>query len=306
MALLNRLWIGMETRSADAAGTDDPIVLIVNQDGIDRIHRTFSDSPQHDQQRGQANLYEVDVRDRGILTENLDDSSFRIGIRGPDLWRPRHIFIWGEVPFLTGGMGAVPLAGEFNIDEGLSTDEAEGRLSLPLRRARVLSPQERLRGFVMMTTTSGTEDAGTESGVTLELTFAGGTLDQSIGLPSLRRGQATFFVTEIGRAVPGDRQPSRLNVDPIRLRIVGGDQWAPSSFFLFGTPSILGVSDPYDVGAQRAAGALVPLVHIPNWDLGPLSTEPHEGRSSVELPVAPIPRVAPQLEAAITIRLPGT
>jgi hypothetical protein len=51
----------MLTDDSDDAGTDSPIVLIMNVTGgrFDVLHRTFPDTKQEDQERGQANLYEI-------------------------------------------------------------------------------------------------------------------------------------------------------------------------------------------------------------------------------------------------------
>lgn len=52
-------WVGMRTFSAKHSGTDSPIVLTVNDNGTEQLHHTFSDTPQRDQETGEANLYDV-------------------------------------------------------------------------------------------------------------------------------------------------------------------------------------------------------------------------------------------------------
>jgi hypothetical protein len=54
---------------------------------------------------------------------------------------------------------------------------------------------------------------------------------------------------------------------------LGNDRWVPASLFVFGD------------GPQ----GIIPLVHIPNWDLGPMSTDPAEGQSALDLPLARLP-----------------
>ncbi len=54
---LRRVFTAMLTRNTDGTGTNSRIVLIINDNGIDRLHHTFSDTSQDDQERGQANLY---------------------------------------------------------------------------------------------------------------------------------------------------------------------------------------------------------------------------------------------------------
>ena len=67
MSTINDLWFAMLTRSVENAGTDSAVNLVVTQGGNDRLNHSFSENtPQEDQERGQANLYNLDVRG-GIL-----------------------------------------------------------------------------------------------------------------------------------------------------------------------------------------------------------------------------------------------
>ena len=68
-----------------------------------------------------------------------------------------------------------------------------------------------------------------------------------------------------------------LNVESIILSIRGDDAWLPSSFFISSLDK-----------AQGRPELIVPLVHIPNWNLGWLSTDPNDENalSSVKLPLA--------------------
>jgi hypothetical protein len=49
MAILSRLWVGLKTKNKSYSGTDSRIVLIINDNGIDRLHHTFLTTPQEDQ-----------------------------------------------------------------------------------------------------------------------------------------------------------------------------------------------------------------------------------------------------------------
>src|SRR2546423_481726 len=131
MGVLSRLWVAMRTQDTDDAGTDDKIVLIINDDGVDKLQYTFPDTSQDDQERGQANLYEIDVEGSDIRSESLTNSSVRLAIRGSDFWHPQHVLVWGQE---ANGGQVVPLAAEWDIEEGISTDPSEGNLSFPLRR----------------------------------------------------------------------------------------------------------------------------------------------------------------------------
>ena len=117
---LSKIWIAMLTRDRRDAGTDSSINLVINSGGIERLNHTFPDTTQDDQERAQANLYEVNVTGRNIVPEELNNSSIRIGIRGSDAWRPEHIFIWGvRRVFLE--TEVIPLAIETGINTQLST-----------------------------------------------------------------------------------------------------------------------------------------------------------------------------------------
>jgi hypothetical protein len=120
MGLLTRLWIATKTYKADGAATEDRIVLIVNVDGTDVLHHTLHGFSLDAQRNG--TIQELDVRNRRIRTEDLTSSSFRLGIRGPDVWRPQHVFVWGEEDAdlsTDHSASVVPLAGAFNLDEVL-------------------------------------------------------------------------------------------------------------------------------------------------------------------------------------------
>jgi hypothetical protein len=73
--------------------------------------------------------------------------------------------------------------------------------------------------------------------------------------------------------------------DSFRLSISGDDQWTPSSFFLFGIDQLL--EDGVNVTS------VIPLVHLPEWNLGQMSEDPNEGRSIVVLPLAPLATPVP-------------
>jgi hypothetical protein len=105
MPRINTLWIGMKTAVGSSdAGTDDSIVLIINEGGepVDAVHLTLRDTAQNDQEVGQANLYQIDLKDetpregRTFDPQKLNESSVRVGIRGSDAWLPGSCFVWGR------------------------------------------------------------------------------------------------------------------------------------------------------------------------------------------------------------------
>jgi len=259
----------MTTRNAPDSGTDSQIVLTVNQNGSDRLNHTFPDTPQEDQERGQANLYEVNVAGNNIIPEDLNNSSIRIGIRGDDLWRPEHLVVWGER--LSGG-AIIPLVVETDLTVRLSTDADKGNLSFPLRRVASGAADMPMRRLLMLMTTANRADGGTNSGIELQV-FSNGALVVDFDVPDTpqdeqERGQANFYFVPV--AVPFAKDS--LDNTSIHLRIKGDDAWLPGSFFLFGLDDAAGRPE-----------ALVPLVHLRTWPHGQLSTDSGEGVSSVAL-----------------------
>lgn len=131
--LVTRLWTATLTRQIFGGDpeTDSSINISVNTAGVERLNNTFPDTQQSDQEAGIANLYDVDVANRNILTEQLTDSSIRLGINGDDAWRPRHVFIFGEAAGRAQSE-TVALAIETNITTELSTDDPGAQPSMPL------------------------------------------------------------------------------------------------------------------------------------------------------------------------------
>ncbi len=270
MSHLRRLWVGMVTKNTRDSGTNDRTVLIVNVDGTERLHNTFQDTSQRDQERGEANLYELNVQGNGIIPEDLTNSSVRLGIRGGNAWRPEHYVVWGER--LTGG-AIIPIAVETDIGVTLSTQTSEGNISLPLRLVGLAAQDRQINRLLMMMTTADVSDAGTNSGIELQIS-TGGAVVVDFDIPNTpqeeqERAQANFYYVPVNsRFTAGD-----LASDSIQLSIKGSDKWLPSSFFLFGLDDATGRPE-----------FLVPLVHIRDWNLGWLSTDTSEGVSSVSLP----------------------
>lgn len=266
MSHLRRLWAGMLTRNTEDDGTNSRIAL-----SVDGTQLTFEDSSQEDQERGQANLYEVQVAGNNIIPENLNDSSIRAIILGDDAWRPEHFVVWGE-RFTSGAI--TPLAIETGISVQLSTDSGEGNSFLPLRLVGQGSSSMTINRLLLMMTTADSEDAGTNDKISLQVTTSGGIQVVNF-IPDTpqdeqERGQANFYF------VPVDSPFTRnsLTGNSIRLSTSGTDAWLPAKFFLFGLDDAAGRPE-----------SLVPLVNLRTWPLGQLSTDSSEGQGSVTLPL---------------------
>src|SRR5215213_5521606 len=172
MGLLSRLWVAMDTQNIEDADTDDSLVLIINDDGVDKLHHTFPDTSQSDQDKGKPNLYQVDVEGRNIRSENLTNSSIRMAIRGSDLWHPQLVLLWGEE---SPGGPVIPLGLEVDIEKGISTDLDDGNTSFPLRRIGTLSNDTKLKQVMCALTTAKGDHTGTDNQVEIELSFGGQT-----------------------------------------------------------------------------------------------------------------------------------
>ncbi len=274
MSHLRRIWISMLTRNTENAGTDDRVVLIVNQGGVERLQHTFSNTSQDDQERGQANLYPVNVARNNIVPENLDNSSIRVGLRGDDAWRPEHFFVWGQR--LRDG-AIIPLAIETDLGITLSTDTSEGKLSTRLRRVGTSSANMQINRLLMLMITENGEDDGTDSTIELQIT-SGGALVVDFDIPDTpqrdqERGQANWYFVPV--TAPFTK--NSLDDRSIRLTIQGRDAWRPRSFFLFGLDDAAGRPE-----------FLVPLVHHRNWPFGCLSAESSDcgGRARQSVPLS--------------------
>jgi hypothetical protein len=124
-------------------------------------------------------------------------------------------------------------------------------------------------------TTADVNHAGTEHSITL--TIADKT-DRSLvdhTIPDtfqydLDRGRANFYYVDTDGFTR-----SQLTDGAIRLAINGDDVWIPSSLFLFGL----------DAREGQTVRFVTPLVHLPQWTLGPLSQEETEGTPSQPLPL---------------------
>jgi hypothetical protein len=306
----------MLTRDINNAGTDDRIALTVIEEGADRLYHLFPDTSQNDQERAQPNLYEVPeeiVVSAKISPERSPDAG--IHIRGDDAWAPLVAFVWGE---RLGDGAVIPLGlsqrPEFTAPSGnprsLSTDPGKGRASTLLRPVSLGTERSRIRSLIMLTNTSAEADSGTDNNLTLTIFLRsgrqleggvpsnqGGTRVDDTAQEDLETGLPNLYPVGLtSDAVPVNDSFLRSELFPnsIRLEIEGNDAWTPSQFFLFGV----------DQFAGNSVNSVIPLVHLPEWNLGPLSTDRNEGRRSVVLPLVPlipiVPPIVPPVPLPIT------
>jgi hypothetical protein len=256
---LTRLWTGIRTRGDEANGTDSEIVLIINEDGRDDlIHHTFPDTQQEDLETGKANFYEVPLVDVTIIPSTLAPSSIRVGIRGDDIWAPQDFFVFGEE-----NNNPTPLALAKDIAKALSTDQREGQLSIPIPKIGLGNSTSSINELLVLMLTSSD---GTDSPIQLSLKNANNIFVLFTMPPFPPEGekqdhqdanQANFYYVPVTTVVKKDD----LNApDSIQLILGGSDAWLPASFFLFGL-----------VNRDGVPVSIIPLVHLPDWNLGPLT-----------------------------------
>ena|SRR5215211_4280403 len=282
---LRRLWAGMLTRNEEDSETDSKIALSVREDSTDRLYHLFPDTSQNDQERGQPNLYEVP--EDLVLSAKISPERYVepvVYIRGDDAWQPEVFFVWGER--LEDG-AIIPLGlsdqGTFTTPEmrpvTLSTDPNEGRAAAGIRICRLGTEQTIIQSLLLLTNTSSAEDSGTNDRLELRVTTAHGLPPSTVPFPDdtpqedLETRLPNLYQISVAAFTRHQRSPA------ISLAIEGDDAWLPSSFFLF--------------GVENSSFHVVPLVHLPVWNLGPLSTDPNEGRSEVQLPLVPLSPLQP-------------
>ncbi|HEX8874468.1 MAG TPA: hypothetical protein VF780_07530, partial [Nitrosospira sp.] len=164
--------------------------------------------------------------------------------------------------------GDIGIAGQL-VGVTLSTDPGEGKLSFAPSRVQLGAPAMIIRRLLMLLLTADKDNADTDDDIELQITAADGRVVVDHVFPDtsqddLERAQANYYFVPVD--IPFTR--SELNADSIRLSIKGDDAWIPARLFLFG------LSEPE--GGQPPEFA-VPLVHLPDWPLGTLSTDPGEG-----------------------------
>jgi len=282
-----RLWISMLTRNTEESGTDSAVRLTITVRGIDVVDRLLSSEDQADQSRAEANIYSLDLKRNQPNVADLDDNSFRIGVRGDDAWRPEHIFLWlEEKSFFTFRRTVVPLAMEMDIQSTLSTDANEGAASLPLRLIGSGDRSMVVRRILILPLTHGDADTGpfiignpvfgTKDPLRVQIRSKDGTVRTfriaGTSQTDLTTGWANFYTAIV------DSPFARADLDrnAITLTVEGKDSWQPEGLFIFGLNETAG-----------RPSLAIPLVHVPKWNLGFLKEDATTGAiPTVQLPLS--------------------
>jgi hypothetical protein len=281
MPLVDDLILVAKTRDEDNAGTDNRHNLTINIDGVDVFNLDFPFGLGEGIGRGETGYQENDfLGSIGPIpwlvatpfdSNDLTDSSIRVGIRGDDAWAPQHVLLIGRVPPEWSPGRSIPLAIETDLTNWLSADRDEGHLTMRLRLVGIGNGAMLIRRVLLVIYTSRHDNADTESDVQIQIA-AGGTIVLTHKIThGFDRQKAYWHFLDVDTPFTRDA----VGPNDIDLSILGEDAWLPGAVFLFGL----------DTETDRPT-QMVTLVAIRGWDLGWLSTAPNEGKSSVPLPLS--------------------
>jgi hypothetical protein len=273
MALMTALTLLMLTKGEDDAGSEGAdLNLTVNIDGVDVIDRDPIVGPLRFLGftiAGSEQLEEGKVGGGGIKletpleTNQLTNSSIRLGSRTDDAWGPRHVLLFGS----ESERRYIPIAMELHIDRWLSTDEDEGRLTMPLRLVGLGNASTVLSRILILTYTL----VGTDSPIQFQITAAGNSvLKQEV--PDTEQDdfdKNTMNLYILDADVPFTKGNVLAN-GGIHVGINGPGSWRPQLMQIFGLDT-----------ASGHPQFVVPLVAITDWSLGTLGPN----QPSVSLPV---------------------
>lgn len=291
MALIETLYTAMTTRDQEDSGSKNKIVIIGNQNGVDKFQFTIAGtSTQKNREDGRANLYISKLVPSAFLdTQYLSRTYFRVGIRGDDLWAPQDFYIWGTAQ---GRQPVIPLAMGLDLHTqgvmrypgqdpgaaqqpiGLSTHWQEGDISFPVHPVYLGNSSVAINRLLLVVRTAARADAGTRDEVKFQIQSPNGAMDFDVPdthpQGHLERGQTNFFLFP----TPSSFTKGSLGPNAIRLFIEGDDKWLPEALYLFG----LDIPDGLPT-------YVVPLVHLEGEPVGWMSQALSEGQPSAVLPL---------------------
>jgi hypothetical protein len=267
MPFIRNLWVATLTSTLSDSGTESELVVIMNQNGLDVVHRDLGFG---DVATGGGKLYRHDIAESQVVPASY---YMRLGTRGSDAWKPRVIAAWCE-RFTSGNI--VPLGYDELVGTTLSTDSDEGRISLPVRQV----PGGHIRtgiNRVLLVTGTNVGNSATDSPIHVRITAGQGVVvDHTIPDTSqddLEGAEGNVYFIPVMSSFTR----SQLTDASVELSIEGDDAWLPIVVVMFGLDT-----------ASGQPNAMVPLVHQHPWSFGPMSTDSGEGVASVTLPLAPM------------------
>jgi len=280
MATVDKIFLATLTKNEDDSGIDaGPVNLIINIEGEDVADINFGfmkgsgwlseglgpDSGWLDE--GQAAILEGSLLNP-IESALLTNSSIRVGIRSDDAWSPRQIVVLGNTE-----RRVLALAMETEIENSLSNDRTEGKLTMPIRLVGAGNSSTLIRRvMVLIYTWSG---GATDSRIQLQITAAGNlVLQQEIPdtpQDDLEDYTANWYTIDV--AAPFSRGDLFSN-GGMRLITLGTDAFTPRVLLIYGLDT-----------ASGRPNEVVHLVSVTKWTLGTLSTDDSEGETFIDLPV---------------------
>jgi hypothetical protein len=280
MPLIDNLILVAKTRDEEDAGTDNRHNLTVTIDGVDFFNIDFPFGLGEGIDRGETGYQENSLLGQigpipwlvanPFESNHLTDSSIRLGVRGNDAWAPQHVLLIGRIPAQASPGRSVALAIETDLTNWLSSDSDEGHLTMRLRLLGQGNEAMLIRRVLLVVYTSPQDNADTESHVQLQIAAAGTIVLSHKITHGFGRRKAYWHFLDVTPFTRNDIEP-----DGIDLSILGDDAWLPGVVFLFGLDTETG-----------RPNEMVTLVAIRSWDLGWLSTDDDEGKSSVPLPLS--------------------
>ena len=265
--MITNIHLAFSTNRLRHSGTKNGIVLILGDHERDLLHHTFELEDRIEE--GSAHFLTLDVRH--LKLPNYFRYA-RVGIRGADAWWPETIFAFGETDQkVYTQANLIPIGLDLWVGDRLSTDEEEGKLSVPMHRANYSGMHNEMNRVMVLALNGSKGYDGTKSQIRLEITTKDGQLTdfqlrpEQIALP----GATCLMVRYVGQ----EYSPS--DIRSIRLYTDGSDAWLPERFLLFGIDR--------NAGSYRQ---IYPFVNIQNWEstgLGKLTTNADAGSASVTL-----------------------
>jgi hypothetical protein len=269
LAIIDQVFLATLTKNVEDAGTESTLHLNININGSDVVNHDlwFEAGPFGNVggQKERANAG-IGIPIGGIQpfeSNRMTNSSVQVGIRGDDAWAPRHLFLIGRE---VNSHRYFPLAIETDLNLWLSTDTSEGHLTTPVRLVRSFTDGMIQRVLLLIQTGRDFSDMGTHDPIELEIKTTGGNIVLSEQIhdsvqADLEQASANWYV------LPARVPFRRLEVQSIKLRIIGQDAWVPAKVFVYSFDTAHGQGRPNNIMRLSA---------IPNWDLGPMSADPSE------------------------------
>ena len=266
MAEVNFLWLAALTRDVADAGSSDQLNVTINVNGIDVATAEFVG--EHPQAQGYLRHAVAVV---SFFSDQITNSSVRIGNRGDDAWAPQDVLLFAQAQ----SAAAFPIAMETDLTQWLSSDANEGALTLPLRLIGRGDSSTLIHRLLLVVRTADEDDAGTDSPVRLQVIGSDGQLRMSELITNtltdtpqddLERGVSNWYYLPVQTPFT-EREINGGSAGRIEIENLGRDAWLPESFYLFGLDTLSG-----------RPTKLVPLVSRPIWQLGHLSQDETEGK----------------------------